>query len=52
MLSFAREFCLDDSVHLNEAVYHSEASTGDRNRAIAYLEGKGYVIDTSNFQSI
>ncbi len=37
MLSFAREFCLDDSIHLNEAVYHSEASTGDRNRAIAYL---------------
>ena len=22
------------------------------NRAIAYLEGKGYVIDTSNFQSL
>ncbi len=37
LLGFAREFCRDDEICLNEAVYHSEAATGDRNRAIAYL---------------
>lgn len=37
ILAFAREFCMDDEIVLNEAVYASESETGDRNRAIAYL---------------
>ena len=37
MLEITREFCMDDGIVLNEAVYRSEAETGDRNRAIAYL---------------
>ncbi len=37
MLAFARAFCMDDAITLNEAVYRSESETGDRNRAIAYL---------------
>ena len=37
LLAFARAFCMDEDITLNEAVYRSEAETGDRNRAIAYL---------------
>lgn len=37
LLDFARKFCMDDDIVLNEAVYRSESETGDRNRAIAYL---------------
>ena len=37
LLDFARVFCMDADIVLNEAVYRSEAETGDRNRAIAYL---------------
>lgn len=37
MLSFAREFCMDPEITLDESVYRSEFETGDRNRAIAYL---------------
>ncbi|MBR0376691.1 MAG: glutaminase A [Firmicutes bacterium] len=37
ILSFTKELCLDDEITLNEAVYHSEERTGDRNRSIAYL---------------
>ncbi len=37
LLTFARAFCMDDGIELNEAVYRSEAETGDRNRAIVYL---------------
>jgi len=37
LLQFARELCMDDAIVLDEAVYRSEAETGDRNRAIAYL---------------
>ena len=37
LMDFARTFCMDDGITLNEAVYRSEAETGDRNRAIAYL---------------
>lgn len=37
LLDFARAFCMDDGIVLNEAVYHSESETGDRNRAIVYL---------------
>lgn len=37
LLGFARAFCMDDSIVLNEEVYCSERDTGDRNRAIAFL---------------
>ena len=37
LLTFAREICLDEEIRLNEEVYRSEAETGDRNRAIAWL---------------
>ena len=37
LLEFAREICLDEDIVLNEDVYRSEAETGDRNRAIAWL---------------
>lgn len=37
MLDYARTLCLDPTISLNEAVYNSEAQTGYRNRAIAYL---------------
>ena len=37
LLGFAKAFCMDDDIVLNEAVYRSESETGDRNRAIVYL---------------
>ena len=37
ILNFTRELCMDEEVSLDEAVYHSEERTGDRNRSIAYL---------------
>lgn len=37
LLQFSRELCMDPDICLDEAVYHSERDTGDRNRAIAYL---------------
>lgn len=37
LLGIAREACLDPEIELNEAVYRSEAETGDRNRSIAWL---------------
>ena len=37
LLDFARLFCMDDNIVLNEDVYRSETETGDRNRAIVYL---------------
>ncbi|MBP5280482.1 MAG: glutaminase A [Erysipelotrichaceae bacterium] len=37
LLQFARKFCMDDGIVLNEKVYQSEYETGDRNRAITYL---------------
>ena len=37
LMQFARELCMDPDIVLDEAVYHSERDTGDRNRAIAYL---------------
>ena len=42
LLDFARSLCMDPQIVLDEAVYHSEAATGSRNRAIAYLlQSKG-----------
>ena len=44
-LEFARHLCMDPDIDLNEPVYHSEAQTGDRNRAIAYLlKSKGVLM--------
>jgi glutaminase len=44
-MQFARYMCMDDDIDLNEPVYHSEAQTGDRNRAIAYLlKSKGVLM--------
>ena len=37
LLALTRVLCMDDDIMLNRAVYESEAQTGDRNRAIAYL---------------
>lgn len=37
LLDFVRAICMDDGITLDEAVYHSESATGDRNRAIGYL---------------
>ena len=37
LLEFARNFCMDNDIELNEKVYRSESETGDRNRAITYL---------------
>ncbi|MBR5260246.1 MAG: glutaminase A [Eggerthellaceae bacterium] len=45
VLQFARYMCMDPDIDLNEPVYHSEAQTGDRNRAIAYLlKSKGVLM--------
>ena len=37
LMQFSRELCMDPDICLDEAIYHSERDTGDRNRAIAYL---------------
>ena len=37
LLDFVRALCMDEEIVLDEAVYRSEALTGDRNRAIGYL---------------
>ncbi len=37
LLDYSKKLCLDDEITLNLPVYESEAATGDRNRAIAYL---------------
>ena len=45
LLQFARSLCMDPDINLNEPVYRSEAQTGDRNRAIAYLlKSKGVLM--------
>lgn len=44
LLQFSRELCMDPDIYLDEAIYHSERDTGDRNRAIAYLlKSKGVI---------
>ena len=37
LMGFARELCMDEGICLDQAVYHSEFESGNRNRAIAYL---------------
>ena len=46
LLDFTRAICMDDDIVLNEAVYHSEFNTGDRNRAIGYLLESKSIIET------
>ena len=46
LLGIARVMCMDDGIVLDEAVYRSEAQTGDRNRAIAYLLRSKGVLQT------
>ena len=45
LLAYTRMLCMDDDIVLDEAVYHSEATTGDRNRAIGYLLASKGVLD-------
>lgn len=45
LLAFARKLCLDEGIGLNEPVYNSEATTGDRNRAISYLLKSKHVME-------
>lgn len=46
ILAFAKKLCMDDNLSLDENVYHSELSTGSRNRSIAYLlHSKGLIHD-------
>lgn len=45
LLELSRRLCLDPEIILDEAVYHSESETGDRNRAIVYLlKSKGVLM--------
>ncbi len=37
MLDWTKKLCMDDTLELDENVYHSELATGARNRSIAYL---------------
>ncbi|MBR6006679.1 MAG: glutaminase A [Clostridia bacterium] len=52
MLGYARELCLDPSISLDEAVYASEAQTGDRNRAIAYLLKSKGIMDSEPLPTV
>lgn len=46
VLSFIREITGNQSISLDEKVYHSEATTGDRNRSLAYFMKSTGVIET------
>ena len=50
LLDLVRGLCQDDQISMDEAVYQSEADTGNRNRAIGYiLKSKGMLEgDVSN----
>ena len=37
ILSLIKKCCQNDTLDINEAVYHSEKDTGDRNRSLAYF---------------
>ena len=46
ILEYAKKLCLDDTLSLDDSVYHSELATGSRNRSIAYLlHSKGLIHD-------
>lgn len=45
ILHYVRLMCLDEDITLDEAVYASESTTGDRNRAIGYLLKSKGVLD-------
>ena len=45
LLDITRRLCMDLDIQLDSSVYHSEYTTGDRNRAIGYLlKSKGVLI--------
>lgn len=44
-LAFVRKLCGRETIGLNEAVYMSEKSVGNRNRAMAYLMHDDHVLD-------
>lgn len=52
LLDFTRAICMDEDITLNEAVYHSESSTGDRNRAIGYLLKSKEVLEGDVLQTV
>lgn len=52
LLDFTRAICMDEDITLNEAVYHSEYSTGDRNRAIGYLLKSKEVLEGDVLQTV
>lgn len=45
LLDWTKRLCMDPTLTLDEDVYHSELSTGDRNRSIAYLLKSNNVIN-------
>lgn len=45
LLSLARKLCRRGSIDIDEAVYHSEHSTGMRNRSIAYFMQSEHLIE-------
>lgn len=51
MLEWTKKLCMDDTLTLDEDVYHSELATGDRNRSIAYLLKSNNVI-SGNIEEI
>ena len=52
LLEYARILCMDDDIVLDEAVYHSEKATGDRNRAIAYLLKSKGVLEGDELKTV
>lgn len=47
LTDYARELCMDKEIELDQDVYHSEADTGNRNRAIGYLLKSKNVLEGS-----
>lgn len=46
IMEYAKKLCMDDSLSLDDSVYHSELLSGSRNRSIAYLlHSKGLIHD-------
>ena len=44
-LKLVRKLCANDSISMNERVYHSEKQSGTRNRAIAYILMNDHILD-------
>ena len=46
IMEYAKKLCMDESLSLDDSVYHSELLSGSRNRSIAYLlHSKGLIHD-------